>query len=413
MIETTLPYSFIGPMAQLQASEPSQAKGALSAIALEAPQQKNMSQAASKIQHAWKLCRKKMDFSGRFGAWYKEHHEDYIAHAIWHPMNIQIAFETGKIMPKEMIFRKIRKVEYEAGEEYGSRKIVDVTSFSDMRLEAIKQMPSDLAWYVRREERDPKYTRHPCQSYPFNWEEFLQAQRKAIADKKKSISSMKDHDDEEFWKSVSEAMFLESTVKLPEAGSNRHHQVENLFKKFLRKEYLREYHLMILRDELQDPKDRIDRILAQHYKNLIASGKKEPEAHDECLVAREIVTFPNKLDAKIHAGKNRIYWSYGDVVVLRGKGSAVTGAMISSYQAILLAPHQNGGEFFCLDLKREDTIILGPKEKLEKFKKEYGDRIVYIEELTPRQRNLMCVPKKLDPILSKMQDSREGLMSLV
>lgn len=88
-----------------------------------------MEQAATKIQKTWKKYSKKMDFSGRFGAWYKQYHEDFVAHAIFHPMNQQLALETGKVMPKEMIFRKMRVVEYESGGMYGSRTIVDVRYF--------------------------------------------------------------------------------------------------------------------------------------------------------------------------------------------------------------------------------------------------------------------------------------------
>ena len=84
------------------------------------------------------------------------------------------------------------------------------------------------------------------------------------------------------------------------------------------------------------------------------------------------------------------------MVVLRGNGSAIP-SYVKDKEATLLTPIENEGEFLCLDLKRDDTIIIGPREKLEKYKKEYGDRIVYLEELTARQRNMLHLPKKYEP----------------
>lgn len=399
------------------------------AISEKAPTPEMEQTAAIKIQRAWKKSRQKMDFSGRFGAWYKEHHNNYIA-PVCLPGNIDFCLESGKLMPEEMIFRKKRALEYELGRN--TSKIVDVRDLSEFLLEMIKEMPQKLAW---RQITGKGYQDPHCQTYPFKWKEYFQEQQKIQNELEEKLNA---HDKELLDKDPEKIYELQnlSRIKMkqwvPEpccTGKGPATEVLKYMQFMPEKNKLYEHHLEILRDELitleaskrdeilnnledlncfstdllgifseyLNSEKSIYKILAEHYKNLIASGVKPGEAYWKCMSAKNFEINQNTIKTSIHADINHVYWDHGDVFVLRGNGSDIP-SHVSDEEATLLSPIENDGEFYCLDLKRDDTIILGPREKLEKYKKEYGDRIVYLEELTARQRNMLHLPKQFEPV---------------
>lgn len=226
--------------------------------------------------------------------WLKKYGEDYVAHAIW-PTNIPYVMQCGKVKPKELMYREAETA-FNYG-DFGNRITIKPPADLKHFAEVLKGLPYENAGLIIR-----------------GTEVFV---------------SMK-----------GEKAFLEVFDKM-----KGHPDFENL----------REYHVQVLRDELAGRP--LDRIMTKFYKQLKDYEYIEESCTEKLYAARALAIQQSPLSPEIRAGKNCIYWGFGDVVVLRGNGSSITSYTHNS-EAFLLDPARNNGEFFCLDLVRDDTLIL-------------------------------------------------------
>lgn len=94
---------------------------------------------------------------------------------------------------------------------------------------------------------------------------------------------------------------------------------------------------------------------------------------------------------------NDIFWDYGKVVILMGGDRSKVRKTLDNREALMNSPIA-GDDFYSINLKTTDNLlILGPRKDLEAYKKDYGDRIVYIEDLSAAQMDALQVPKQLRP----------------
>lgn len=149
-------------------------------------------------------------------------------------------------------------------------------------MQKIKQLKPRICWSIKTYTGSKD---HPCKTYPFKWEEFRQEQQKIKKELKSKISK-----GEVTWDdSLLETIYnIESSLTVPEALCTGDSTVNTLVQQLPRLGPFSEHHLQVLRDEQLDFEQRIDRILAQHYKNLLASGKTSKEAYDICTGDRII-----------------------------------------------------------------------------------------------------------------------------
>jgi hypothetical protein len=137
----------------------------------------------------------------------------------------------------------------------------------------------------------------------------------------------------------------------------------------------------------------IDKYLAHKFTQWVQKGIDMSLCYKTLMSVRNTVFGTAKLNCEIRASKNSVAWAYGEIAIVRGKGSEITGMMKG--EAILLAPFQNGGEFFSLPLCEPHTVVIGKKNSLEKYSeklKNMGAEFAYIENLTLEQQALFNCP---------------------
>ena len=133
----------------------------------------------------------------------------------------------------------------------------------------------------------------------------------------------------------------------------------------------------------------IDKYLAHKFTQWVQKGVDMSLCYKTLMNVRDTVFGTAKLNCEIRARKNSVAWDYGEIAIVRGKGSEIIGMMRG--EALLLAPCQNGGEFFSLSLCEPHTVVIGKKSSLEKYSeklKSMGVEFAYIENLTLEQQAL-------------------------
>lgn len=342
--------------------------------------------AARLFQTLWKKCKGKPDYNGPLGGWLKHYQKDFVAHAIW-KTNVNKVLDSGAVKPAEQVFKEAGEVEYEAGATYGTR---DVESMGKLSHDQVKALPykncgftisvngKEVSEYPNLATLIPPKTELRLISL----KEIRQMEAEGISEEE--ITRICDEREELVVNSRPKRVELYLTMSSV-FEVNDYANINGF----------RRSHVQLLRDKLSPV--HVDDLLARHYEYLLATGSTKKTAFDKCYQLRDGVIACNKRNPEIRAGQSEIWWSYGDVVVLRGHGKEITGS--ESEEAILLTPFQNKGKYFNLELAREDTCILGPKAILEPFKKSHPEyNIVYIEEMTPRQKNILRLPWRLDAV---------------
>jgi hypothetical protein len=146
--------------------------------------------------------------------------------------------------------------------------------------------------------------------------------------------------------------------------------------------------VIIAFDQTQPKEKRID----TYFRKKVQKGSHELNKLEQ---RRAKLLFTDKLNPEIRMSENQILWPYGDVVILKSKENTAVNFTDERHEAYLQSPI-GGEDFYTINLKESnDLIILGPKAVLEPFKAEYGNKIVYIEDLSLEQRKLLKVPKHL------------------
>lgn len=314
---------------------------------------------ARRIQRFW---RRWNDYSGPFGEWYRKHRDNYVGHAINSTRSLEPIFKEGRVVPSELLWRQKKAFEYEGGPSFGDRLEFSSEDFNLTKIEKeVAALPT---------------TRQRLTVLPHN------------------------------------IIFGEGNFKFWDMA-------RGLVKK-LRAEYpgIDQQTISLLRDELSLPEDRIDHLITVLFESLVKQGQKKEDAALRCHSIRELIVPASKLNFSVYCGRNCIYWGYGEVAVLRGNGSSVSSILwqteenLKSYtQVCLKATYENNGQFFCMDLAQEDTLILGPRATLRPFRARFPQyRFLYIEELTSRQRRQLDVPSYLQAIPRRLHGTRDCLV---
>lgn len=143
------------------------------------------------------------------------------------------------------------------------------------------------------------------------------------------------------------------------------------------------------------------RMLNKIYEFCLRKGCNEDELHDELKNLRErFLHEPDcRLQNDISTLKNSVFWNYGDIAIIKGNFHRDVSLKAfgkhpssSSYEHRTLAPYQNRGMFYTLDLTDPDLLILGPKKMLDSYRKDEAisakvkARFVDIESLTSEQK---------------------------
>lgn len=350
--------------------------------------------AAKKIQRFWKKNSCYIDSTGQVGKWLLQHYSDYVAHAIW-PSNVDKVMQSGAVKSSEAVLRETGEVEYESGYGFGMRGTASLIQIPKQLETQMRQSPPKISFRHRGYDKIDVNVSNYLKSY--DPKPYLQAKEK-LERKYSSIYSWTHGECEELWKLAPLKAYreYEETLKfkdfIAEYEKSQEYRNELAKKKW---RFVPEFHIALKWQHFS--KAPIDEILAHHYEACIKSGVlSQKEAYNECSEVRKDVLWTNstKINDEIRALKNGIAWSYGAVVVLRGKGSEVTGTT-SGREALLLPPFMNKGKFFNLELNEPNTIVLGQKQILDQYK-DLPYRFVTIESLTPRQANIFKVPFDLD-----------------
>lgn len=151
----------------------------------------------------------------------------------------------------------------------------------------------------------------------------------------------------------------------------------------------------VLYDMMEPPDKRIYFFLATEYQRLRKEIEDPQRAFNICEGIKN--AFFNSLEphcqCQLAATYNGVKWKEdGLVVILKGHGKKWIGCRKrdSDY---LLAPWQNGGPFFNLDLTCRDIFVVGPKATVDPHNDVYA--CATLENLTTEQQDFFQVPARL------------------
>lgn len=369
--------------------------------------------------------------------WIDAHKSSFITHAIWAD-NIEGAITSGFIEPAESLLRKTGRVSYESG-MHRERSVADISQIISSDEHAHLDLPRDVtlkdsmpisdAWKYRFMD-DSQY----C--------EFLSQHADAKKDVLYTLNDHKAYQIQYNPVGVDTGLLYNTCFQIkgiPVLHSS-YSDYKSTIKKYSHQFGCTEILTQIALDHLA--KNPIDTFLAkvwESYQPLILTANYKSLAR-ELNIARQAVIFPSKLNSEIRAEYNSIRWAYGDVVILRGKPEKIlsiqnkiqhlSDAECSSIkmkdaefkqgqEVFLLKPYENGGKFFSLDLRQEDTMVIGPESILTRYRKTAEARdikLFYIEEMSEEQLNFFCVPDKLRPkkraALTEAKDAKEDASSV-
>jgi hypothetical protein len=145
-----------------------------------------------------------------------------------------------------------------------------------------------------------------------------------------------------------------------------------------------------------------------HYLQSHGEIKGENAAHLYNLRTRVFGLAASGLRSEIRYRRNHMDFSYGSTAILAPE--KVLGSYHEENDCFGKPPFENGGEFYSVDLRDRDIVILGRKVVVESFKERYPNIVTY-DELTEAQKRLFDIPSQyLDQkVQEKVKRSREPL----
>ncbi len=278
-----------------------------------------------------------------FDNWFSQHSGNFIAHAV-HSLNIPSLLKEGELLPSEMLLRKYGTVRHETFMlKYASSSIL----FPALTLQLIKDDIKTLKI------------------------EYDKSIEKLIADEVQKPSYYGKCNYE--WNTF----------------------ITNKLAKYAKWGLCKSTVLFALDNSATDSIDQKLYRLAQGWKKYQSIHQEYPNFLTRIACIRELVLPLWKILPDIRATSNRVDWQYGEVVILKGvKEKSIIGDQHNvsiKNEVSLLYPFQNGGKFLGLPLNNSDTIILGPREVLSRYKSQYSN-ICYVEELSPHQKKHLEIP---------------------
>jgi hypothetical protein len=310
-------------------------------------------------------------------AWHQTYANNYIAHAIWEDC-VDEVIKDGYIACSEEIIRTKKSVSYEKGEMYGDR---GNDNLPNLTPEEIKELDQLIDQY-------PKETPEPE----------IDEDGKTIFSKDKTFLGP--------WGSILEEINVSGgKIKLQEHipyGANFQSIIDK-FSEIANRYGCKTDLVAIAYDEAKPIEKKFDTQLYAIYKPYQFEFLNNPnrimikKIMDSFLHIRNALFHNLKLCSSIRTLKGSIYWSYGNVVVLKGNADNI----ISHYaqgECILKSPWENEGKFIRLNLNDEDCLVIGPKDILKKHKTSLTERNIkfqYLEKLTKEQIESFKVPLRL------------------
>lgn len=375
--------------------------------------------------------------------WLLAYGESWIAHAVW-PNNVDLLVRTGRLRSAEDILRTTGKVSYEKGDCHDQRGTLDITKtleyyrakppkvsyqieiLNDMPLkEACKQGFLDIAQILSLMSLD--------EAAELELFTYRQLKANMIPGYEEDQSPL----NKEAFASLSEEEKQSYFVKLKD-GKNYpiiltpDSPTEDIDKYTFKIKGLPalKCHLPrgIALEATQVATDcvalePIDKKLAKVWNSYneyttFTEVKKRIEFLCELLTYRQREILPTKLSIEIWAVYCSIKWNYGSVVILRGNPENIislvnfenkSNIVLERLQAVqLLMPFENNGEFFSLDLKQEDTIVIGPAAILDPYRdldECQGIQFFDFESMNEQQLEFFRVPSNLRP--KKLEPEKE------
>lgn len=351
------------------------------------------------------------------GDWLSQFQDNFLAHAVYAQANSVL--QAGSLKPAEMILREGAEVEFEQGTQGSQRGRVRLPTlaqedmvalqkalFSDKdqsRLDEILRDQTTLATgkakykefsALRKELHATKpKSRFEAPRLDDNKTERLYTLAEAIEDKTDAeINLYLEYTELQRKREGLRALLrMKDKTSVPQSYPNEDFTTKfaasDLIRSLAEKYNCAERDILIAFDLAQPQEKRIDTYLRKKFNKGI---------YGQNILAqlREDVLRIQKLNQEIRMSINDIYWAYGDVVILMGGDKSKVRKELGS-EAMMDSPI-TGDDFYSINLKTTNNLlILGPRKDLEAFKKDYGDRIVYIEDLSLAQMDALKVPDNL------------------
>lgn len=311
------------------------------------------------------IQQKSAQSSSPLDQWIVKQNQDWVAHAVWTNNAVQKIFQMRKVLPAEAVIRTSAVVEYEKGHGYAARGQAELPKLDSSDVDEINQLYVPL----QKAEFGLIMSEEPPHQIKFNrFKETLELNDllDRLAKKYRCGSQ---------FIFIAFEQTLPSESRLDVALARRYQTFQTAIKAH--------------RAVTDQPPSVQKRLEAQALQNL----------HPAFRQARTGIIPATKLNPEIRTLKSQVLWGYGEVAVLRGNTQEIIGHVIDNDgEHSLLAPWQNRGEFFALELQQEDTIVIGPRGVLEGFKeqaKRDGIKLFLFEEMTQDQLDYFAVPKQL------------------
>lgn len=357
------------------------------------------------------------------GDWLSRFQEDFLAHAVYE--KVESVLQGEMLKPAEMILREGVKVEYEQGSCARQRGYSQLPKLSQEDMDQLQQAFFSRENESRLEEilEDPETLNNGKVKYKrFSKlrNEWQNAVPKSFSEPKTLGDDAKMQELEMLYKHVTEGTDAEINLYLEyvtlqrkknglrallmmknKASVKKTYPGEDFDTKFSARELIislsqkykcAQRDILIAFDQAQPEEKQLDFYLRNKFKKR---GNQNPLAAQKCLAnLRSTVLRLDKLNQEIRMSQNEIYWGYGDVVILMAKDQSKIRESIET-EILMNSPIVDDG-FYSINLKNTDNLlILGPRRRLEAFKESYGDRIVYIEDLSLAQMDVLKVPDEL------------------
>lgn len=350
-----------------------------------------------------------------------ENNEKFIAHAIKSPQAIKKVLDKGELKPAEEVLFEGENLEYEAGTT-GARGTAKLPDLSDSEINSLidaflspeerqkldslqKRLDDGDDFVTRGKEIKEKINTNTDDENDeiFDWvenEDYKDYKKYNELRKKGRGVTAKFKDDWGFYsKSLLTNFKLRDEVK---RIAEEHGCPEIAVKMALLKKHY---------PSIPGNKGDIDKYIAKKVDKIRTNERMSKDEKEEAIKevrgARSFLFSKNtassgKLNAEIRFASNKVFWRYGDVVIIKGTGNEedrkrfIDQDIIS--EVLTPDPVSNKGEYFKVDLKNEDNlIILGPRKQLEGYKDSYGERLIYIEDLTEEQQDKLKIPDEMRP----------------
>jgi len=346
--------------------------------------------------------------------WINQYGPSFVTHAIYND-NVVRALENGVIESSEEQLRKLKTVSYEKGGTYGARgstnisiiakhlgnkkeKLPQCIEIVSNAMCSFKQIARDLDLTDDEVDEVEHYYKIPSKDLP----------EVTIINKKFTLKKI---DGEKVFirtspEVVSHMFGIGFNDKSDGEKIKYQHELDALCYLFK----CLENSIQIANDSLLE--NPIDKRLAQVWNAKRKEGGDNRKLFLELINFRALEIYKNCVLDQVRVTYQKINWTYGDVIVLRGNCEKILSTLckcdsdtnknkqeseiqfFKGQELYLLHPIENNGDFFALDMTQEDTIIIGPKKELASHVTNRM-KVFCIEDMNQEELDFFQVPPRL------------------